>query len=70
MKKIVVFAAMAALNVSLFAQAKAPQVEKPVAPAKLPEAEAATVTGEHFVRAGLLATTTYYQDQALKRGAC
>ena len=68
MKKIVVFAAMAALNVSLFAQAKAPEVEKSVAAAKLPEAEAATVTSEHFVRAGLLATTTYYQDQALKRG--
>jgi hypothetical protein len=68
MKKIVVFAAMAALNVSLFAQAKAPQVDKPVAPAKLPEAEAATVTSEHFVRAGLLATTTYYQDQVLKKG--
>jgi hypothetical protein len=68
MKKIVVFAAMAALNVSLFAQAKAPQVEKPVAAAKLPEAESATVMGDHFVRAGLLATTTYYQDQVLKRG--
>lgn len=67
MKKFFALAAAAAFQVSLFAQAKAVEAAKSVESTNAPETAPAP-PAEHFFRAGMLATTNYYQDQVLKKG--